>query len=197
MNDKLDLTVEILKNWEIKSKQTLSNGTIQICHVPHIGREAWLHILYAGLSEKQIIELQQSIPVALPIPYVEFLKSYNGINIFSNSLSVWGLRSLNYRTGEESIQPYSFLDPNKLRSRNIPDTWLFIGDYPWDGSRVVIDLDEGSNFNKIYRCNWQDVEILNEWPDFWSWLLSETKRLTKMFDENGIALDDDAPTTPN
>ncbi len=197
MNDFLEQTIAILKKWEYKSKKILSNETIQICHVPHVGSEAWLHELYAGLANNQINQLQDSIPVSLPESYKEFLKLYNGLNIFSNSLSIWGLRSLNYRTGEGSIQPYSLIDLNNGRPKKFPDTWLYFGSYSWDGSRVIFDLEKGVENNKVYRCNRQDVKVLNEWPNIWIWLLSETQRLSKMFDENGVELDEDAPTTPN
>ncbi|HEX2939356.1 MAG TPA: SMI1/KNR4 family protein [Ruminiclostridium sp.] len=196
MNKKLEQTVLILKRWESKSKNLLPNGTLQVCHVPHIGCNAWLHELYVGLSDEQINELQDCIPVDLPVPYKEFLSSYNGLNIFSDSLSICGLRSLNIRTGDEAIQPYSLIDSNNGRPKKAPDTWLYFGSYSWDGSMVIIDLENGSNHNKIYRCSREDTKILNEWPDFWSWLLSETQRLSMMFDQNGVELDENAPTIP-
>lgn len=192
MNEKLKMTVTILKQWENKSKRILTNGTLQICHVPHIGSDAWLHELYAGLTNNQISELQATIPMPLPNNLKEFYKIYNGINIFSDSMNVHGLRSLNYRMGEEAIQPYSLYELNLIRPEIFQDEWLYIGSYSWDGSKVAIDL----NCNKIYRCNRDDDKILNEWPDFWSWLLNETERLSKMFDENGVELDEDDPTTP-
>jgi hypothetical protein len=196
MNDFLLQTINILKKWENKSKKILSNGTIQICHVPHVGDEAWLHKLYVGLDENQIEQLQNSIPVSLPESYKELLKHYNGLNIFSNSLCIWGYRSLNYRTGEESIQPYCLFTENLERAKNCPETWLYFGSYSWDGSKVFINTKGGFEINKVYRTNMHDVEIQNEWPDIWTWLLSETQRLSKMFDENGVEFDEDNPTTP-
>lgn len=197
MNDYLVQTINILKKWENKGKKVLSNGTIQICHVPHVGSEAWLHELYVGLDRNQIDQLQKSIPVSLPESYKEFLKHYNGLNIFSDSLCIWGDRSLNVRVGEESIQPYSLLTENLERIKNCPKTWLYFGSYSWDGSKVFINTEKNTKISKVYRTSIHDMKILNEWPDIWTWLLSETQRLSELFDENGLELDDEYPTTPD
>ena len=196
MNNNLKYILSVLNKYEGGGKRELENGTKLICHVPHLAPEAWLHEIYVNLSEKQINELENNIPVPLPTDYREFLKICNGINIFSDSLYVLGVRDSYSRKGDEAIQPYDIVRSNMERPKGCPDSWLFFGGYSWDGTRVMFDLSEGTENNKVYLCARRSTEILYEWNDFWSWLSDETDRISKLFDLNGVELDEDAPTCP-
>lgn len=191
MNNKFENIISTLNKYEGAGKRKLENGTMTICHVPHRAPEAWLHEIYTGLSEEQVNELENDMPIPLPNDYRAFLKIYNGINIFSDSLSVFGVRD-----SDSSIQPYDIIDENMEAPEGAPESWLFFGGYSWDGTMVMFDLSEGTENNKVYLCARESANILYEWNDFWSWLSEETDRLSKMFDLNGVKLDKDAPTCP-
>jgi len=189
--------LDFLRKWESKGKRELLNGTKLICPVPHIAPQAWLHQIYAQLSELQIIELEKELPISLPKDFKDFLSHANGINIFSDSLSIWGLRNSYVRTGDEAIQPYSLSDLNAERPRGCPDSWLFFGSYSWDGSRVMFDLKEGiGSNNKVYLCLRNSTIIIKEWSSLWDWVIAEVERLGRMYDENGVVIDDNMPTSP-
>jgi hypothetical protein len=175
----------------------LTNGTKLVCHVPHIAPQAWLHYIYKGLSIEQIEEFEKKFPVAFPSEYKEFLKESNGINVFSDSLSIWGLRNSYERTGDGAIQPYDILALNNERPKGCPNTWLFFGSYSWDGTRLLFDLANGDGSNKVYRCARRSTQILQEWPSFWVWFDSEVERIGKLFDSNGIKYDKKISTAPN
>ena len=191
MKDKFKNLIRTLNKYEGGGERKLENGTLLICHVPHLAPEAWLHEIYISLSEEQINELENTIPVPLPSDYREFLKISNGINIFSDSLSVFGVRD-----SDSSTQPYDIIDENMEAPEGAPESWLFFGGYSWDGTMVMFDLNEGTENNKVYLCARESAEILYEWNDFWSWLSEETDRLSKMFDLNGVKLDKNTPTCP-
>jgi len=196
MNEKFKLTLKLLYRWEMQGLKKLSNGTIQICNIPSIAPEAWLHDIYAPLNDEQIKELQKKVELQLPNDYIEFLKYCNGINLFFDSLRVRGLRTkMNYRSGELAVQPYA-LEQNQLYLTTRNTSFLCVGSYDYDGSNIAFNLDEGTNNNKIYRCErWKPI-ILNEWPDLWTWLYEEVQRLSNHFDDKGIRLDKSIPTIP-
>lgn len=197
MSQKFNDVLKYLEKYEVGGKRELQNGTKLICHVPHIAPEAWLHIIYNKLSNQQIVELEKkSITGSFPEVFKEFLRYTNGINIFSDSLSIWGLRTTYARTGDEAIQPYDLIELNKERTKKTPSTWLYFGSYSWDGSIVLFDLNENSKTNKVYLCERRTDNLLKEWPDFWSWFTSEVERLGGLFSINGIEKDVNFPTSP-
>ena len=196
MNRSFQEILESLKKWENAERKVLTNGTELLCHVPHVAPEAWLHIIYSGLSSDQINEFEQNFPIIFPKEYKEFLLEANGINIFSDSLSIWGLRESYQRTGEGAIQPYDLLSLNDERPKGCPNTWLFFGSYSWDGTRVMFDLGEGSEHNKVYRCARRSTQIIQEWSSFKEWLDSEIKRLLQLFDAKGVKYDKKSSTAP-
>ncbi len=188
---------ESFLKWKSGGIKELENGTEMICHVPHIGPEAWLHVLYVGLSEDEIIELQNKLAIQIPYVYKNYLKKFNGLNVFSDSISLWGFRRSFTRTGKNSIQPYDIVSLNSERPKGTPNTWLFFGGYSWDGTRLFFDLEQGEDTIKVYRCARRKCEILQEWESFEEWLLVEIKRLSQLYNENGIKIDKSLPTSPS
>lgn len=178
-----------LRKWSHNGVKEISNGATLICHVPHIAPQAWLHTIYAGLTDKNMDVLQENIRGILPKDYVDLLKCTNGINIFSDSLSIWGMRTSNARRGEDAIQPYDLVSLNEEKIGRIPDKWLAFGSYSWDGSTMIYDFSKSNC--KVFRCECDSVKILQEWSDLWTWLDSEIERLSLLFDENGSEYDED------
>lgn len=180
-----------LFQWK-QGERVLENGTTLICKVPHIAPEAWFHIIYPPIQLHQINEIEKELSVSLPADLKEFLLITNGINIFSDSLSIYGKRNSYVREGDEAIQPYDLALHHSEVQSYISNKYLVIGSYSWDGSHILIDLET----NNIYRCEEYSNNILNSWPNLETFFFEETKRLTKLFDENGIEYDEDSPTTP-
>ncbi len=194
MNSNFESILNQLKKWEKVSTKTLNNGTVLICNVPHIAPQAWLHEIYAVLGDEDIEGLESALGRTLPADYVEFLKCANGINIFSDSLSIWGKRNLYTRKGEDAILPYDLISLNEEKVRYIPRDWVVFGSYSWDGSIMVYDLKK--DFKKVARCSLDSNEVLHEWPSLWSWIKLEVERLSNLFDDNGVEFDENTPTVP-
>jgi hypothetical protein len=85
--------IDKLKKWEGNGFQVLSNGTILLCKVPHIAPQAWFHRLYTKLPQEKIFQLENKLTNSIPEDLKDFLSNFNGLNIFSDSLSIWGVKT--------------------------------------------------------------------------------------------------------
>lgn len=183
-----------LEKWNTCGERILDNGTKIICHVPHVAPQAWLHEIYNPLNSNDVEKLQDRLGKQLQEDYRQFLLLSNGINIFSDSLSVWGLKKSYDRRGEEAIQPYDLIAGNEEIRGVVPNSYVLFGSYSWDGSTMAYDIS--SNSCKVFLCAPDTYEILKEWENIWVWLNEEVNRLSLMFDEKGVMYDEDVPTIP-
>ena len=181
-----------LFQWKQEGERLLENGTILIYKVPHIAPKAWFHIIYHHIEITTLKEIEKELSISLPDDFKEFLLTTNGINIFSDSISVYGKRTSYVREGDEAIQPYDLALHHNEVKHYLPDKYLVIGSYNWDGSHIIYDLDT----NQIHRCERYSSTVLQSWDNLKSFLSDEINRLTKLFDEKGIEYDEDTPTTP-
>jgi hypothetical protein len=188
--------VDRLSKWEVHGRKELENGAILICHVPSIAPNAWLHTQYGALNLEQISKLQDELGITIPDVYQEFLMASNGLNLFSDSLRLMGLRFSYSRTGDDARQPYDIVALNEDRPDGAPKEWFYFGSYDWDGSRVFFDLSRGQDSKQVYYCERRTTKILNHWPDFNKWLIDEIDRLSTFFDNNGVCKDDSVSTVP-
>ncbi len=189
-----DTIMPILRKAETLGTEKLDDGTLLIGRVPHIAPLARLHIVPGGLREEGIALLEDHINRKIPNNYRDFLRQTNGLHVYSDAISLDGLRTNYARDIAGAWQPFSLIEPNTYeRPRDAKDSYLFIGGYGYDGSSLFVDSDSG----KVYRCAQKYAsEIFNVWPDFWTMLTSEVERLDGLFDAEGKKKYPDRPTTP-
>src|SRR5262245_35891125 len=133
--DYLDRVFGLLEASSDLGVRVLDNGTRLIGHVPHVAPEAWLHIIFAPLSLTQVAQVEHEIATSLPEPFGDFLRRSNGLSLFSDSLSIHGLRSSYARSGDAVWQPFSIVTPNvPERPRSAGPSLVFVGSYASDGS---------------------------------------------------------------
>jgi hypothetical protein len=192
MGNDFKFILDKLNQWKQGGEEVLKNGTVLICKVPHIAPKAWFHIKYAPLTLNQISEMEQDLSNDFPVEVKQFLLTSNGLNIFSDSLSIYGKRTSYSRNVDEAKQPYDLVDLHNEVAEYLPKNYIVIGSYSWDGSHIVCDL----NLNTIHRCEQDSGKILNTWNSLSDFLREEIARLTKLFDEYGVEYDEDVPTTP-
>lgn len=185
-------SIATLKEFNYLGEKILEDGTLLIAKAPHIAPLAWLHCVYAPLTESQISEIEQRIG-EMPKVYKEFLKTSNGLGVFNTTLSLYGLRG-NYRRQIQDVwQPFDIIIPNTLeKPANAKESVFIIGGYDWDGSYLYIDKRSG----KVHLCDRDDAKSLYEWDDFEEMLSSEVRRLVTLFDKEGKELDSDRSTLP-
>jgi hypothetical protein len=183
----------IIEKAKIFGYKDVSNGAKLIGHAPHVAPEAYFHLIFPGLDEKDIHHMESQLGKGIPVPLATFYFINNGISIFSGSLSIDGLRRNYSREGDDVWQPFNIVDLNTFDAP--PDTeenQLFFGGYQDDGSLLYVDLKDLS----VYRCTRDSTRPLNAWPSFEEMLLSETQRLSELFDEKGILIKGVKSTAP-
>jgi len=171
----------------------VSNGAKLIGHVPHIASEAYFHLIFPPLSEREIDSLESQLEREIPIPLKIFYFVNNGISLFSGSLSIDGLRRNYVRQGDDVWQPFNIVDLNIYDAPpDSEDHQLFFGGYENDGSILYLNTDT----LKVYRSSRETVTPLNEWSSFEEMLSSETLRLSKLFDGKGRLIKGIKSTVP-
>ena len=170
------------------------NGTILIGRAPHIAEQAWLHSIHPVLNERDIVTLESELNAEIPKDYKWFLLNCsNGLKIFVSKFYLYGLRKELGRSIEASGQPYALVISNvDERPENAKESYFFIGGYSWDGSKIYIDTQT----NEVHFCARWDATSLFKWSSFEEMIYSEVKRVTALFNKNGVIINPDLFTTP-
>jgi hypothetical protein len=188
-----DDVMTLILEWEPLGCRVAADGARLIGHVPHVAPEAYLHVVFPALDDEGIAQIAEQIGRSLPPDLEAFFRMANGIDLFSSSLCVDGLRGDYVRTDNDAWQPFSISLINlDERPPDADDCHVFFGGYNWD--RSLLYLAPWSP--KVYRCSPTTAEPLNEWPSLGHMLVSEVKRLALLFDRQGRKLDADQPTVP-
>lgn len=118
------------------------------------------HTFFKPLNNEQILKLEddvnnvQKAKYVFPKWYIEFLKTTNGLNIFLNSISLFGeqtpivenkkigkTESLLERENIEWLAPYNLRYSNSVKfSEEAQNRWLVIGNYKYDGTHIAWDF---------------------------------------------------------
>jgi hypothetical protein len=181
-------------NTHIDNKNSIKLGKATLLQkTPHIGSDAYLHAFYDGLTDAEISELEKSIGREIPSELKAFYKEYNGLDLFSGSISIFGLRKNHARDVSATWQPYDLRTPNiDERPMDATSDMVFFGAYDWDGSYLFVRSD-GTN---IYRCERDSCKPINSWESLEKFCSAETIRLNSLFDASGQQINPDQPTTP-
>ena len=191
-----EAVMDMLLSYRHLGCRETASGVRLIGHVPRIGPEAHLHTVYPPLPAMQVEQMEGTLGVTFPESIRQFYSHSNGLNCFVDVLSIFGKRKNYVRTGDAARQPFDLLAMNAPgeRPRARGQTIVVIGGYDWDGSHLYFD---GANRpERIFRCSRDSVVPLNSWPNFWTMLYQEVKRLSLLFSDKGVKLDPDQPTTP-
>lgn len=181
-----------LDEWGRLGCRALTTNVRQVGHVPHVAPEGYLFTIFPGLSDSDI----DSVENDLAIPFHESLRSFyrvfNGLSLYSDSLSIYGMRSSYVREGEASIQPYSIATSNgPERIAGISREDVVIGFYNYDGSKVIM-----RRTGELTRTPRKGFVPLETWRSLDEFLCLELTRLRQLFDEEG-AQDFSVSTTPS
>lgn len=182
----------LLEKVAINGSQLLPDGTRLIGYVPHVGKQAYLHVLFPALTLQEIMGLEAELGMVMPSSFKEFLQEHNGLILFQGSLAILGWRT-SYRRDPENRQPFSVVTEN-LRQRPVgaaPDEF-FIGGYDWDGSRLFMKGEDG----RVFFRSRDNPRILTEWPSIEDMLRVEIARLATHYDGLGREIDATCSTLP-
>ena len=193
MNYFEEIKKELLKFKDL-GLETSENRTLLIGRAPHIAELAWLNEIYPVLNLEDIVQFEEEFKIKIPDVYKFFLLNYsNGLNVFVSTLSLFGIRKKLGRSIEDSRQPFDLKTSNVYeRPNNSQESFFFIGSYNWDGSRLYID----TSTNKVHYCDRYSAISLVEWDSFEIMLRFEIRRIIKLFDNDGVEIEEDIDTTP-
>jgi hypothetical protein len=171
--------------------KTLADGTQLFGRAPHIAPEAWLHALFAPISDYQIDQIGSAVGSSVPEVFRDFLTLANGFSIFSDSLSIYGYRSNYERTTDSVWQPFNIITPNTVERLSDASDWhFFIGGYPC-GTGYFLYID--TRDQKVYRCSRSSARPLQQWNSFPEMIVKESSRLTVLFDDLGRKINPKEP----
>ena len=175
--------IKPLEAWSQLGEVTNDMGTRLIGHVPHIAPKAYLHVVYAPSDSEEFAELDERLGRPVPAQLKRFFEFTNGMMIFSGSIRVMGFVP-HKRKAEVHVYNYpsDIETPNSgARIKGLRDDAVVVGFYKHGGSYAVIDSD-----GSVARFDPKGIgKLIQEWPDFDTWLFSEIERLSEYFDENG------------
>jgi hypothetical protein len=185
-----------MSKWKRLGEKADTNGNRIIAHIPRDYPEAYLHAIYVPLQETKWKEYAIDIPDQL----ADLYRECNGLSIFSNSLSIYGIRE-NYQRDLSSaqFQPFDLKQHDKehrsvwhkLKKKESDDR-TFFGSYEWDGSGVYVTKSS----EKVFRCFRNESTPRNEWKNIEYFLSSEYARLEMLFTDDGYLKSEENPTTP-
>ena len=193
MNYRFEELRKIVYQYEHLGIKKLPNGTILIGRAPHIAQHAWLNELYPVITEKEIKEMEKIIGIKIPEDYVHFLREFsNGLTILTEEFSLYGC-SGNRRTTESIWLPFDLVLYNtRYKTQKATSEMLIIGRFGWDNHKIAMLPDNSLLYADQYFENIKPINM-----SFMDFLLLEIPRLYSMFDEKGVRLDNNKPTTPN
>lgn len=140
--------------------------------------QAYLHEIYAPLSEPEIEALEQDAGRVIPSDLSAFYRLANGLSLFAGSLSINGART-DYSRSPDVRQPVSLRYGNQIeRPAGAPLDAVQFGFYSADpGHHAWID---GSGEVYVTALG-RPAPKLRTWPSLWTFLGDEVERLSSAY----------------
>ena len=183
-----------LEQWKVGGVHKCENGSVLVFNLPKVAPKAYLHDVFRSLDASEIELIEVEIERGMPGWLKGFYGTVNGINLFSCSISIFGLReNFNRDFESNSCQPFSIRTPNIIERMPFSGDAIFIGSYNWDGSLIYCS---GDGSPEIYRTERDTFKVLNTWSSLDDFIFQEYNRLLPFFDSQGGEVDEDVPTTP-
>lgn len=178
--------IKVLERAGPMGEKTLSNGTRLIGHVPQIAPLAYLHSVFPSLQSEDVAQIEAAVERRLNQSLVDLYLKANGVQIFSGSLNINGLRLSLDRSIESTLsQPFNISTANTFeRPLDADEDMIFFGSYKQDGAKLYMHC-EGSEVFKCGRCS---AEITQQWSSFDSFLISEVNRFCALYEQEKTVL---------
>jgi hypothetical protein len=184
----------LVEEWSPLGVRTFGDGTRLVGHLRERGVGAYLHRLFGPLSVEMIEGIEDNIRQPVNASLREFYRHHNGCMFFGRSLFVFGLRRSYDRADFDAMacNPFDIVIPTIANmSRSPSGKGVTISEYE-DQSIVLMEPD-----GKILRVLTDPTDsVVNIWPDFPTWLMSEFKRLMVFFDAQGVSHREEVDMVP-
>jgi hypothetical protein len=183
-----------MEEWSRLGAKDSSDGSRIMGHIPKNFPEAYLHSFFAPLPLKN-----WKAYLKLPSHLTELFSECNGLSLFFDCLSIYGIRQNYRRDLGAQFQPYDLkqhdhehrtifhpLSPAQIENR------VFFGSYRQDGSGVFTAFDSP----KVFRCLRNQNKPVNSWKHLEVFLKQEYDRLEVLHDKSGYLINKKKSTTP-
>jgi hypothetical protein len=163
-------------------------------YVPKLAPYAYLHTIFNPASS--VILKSVATQVEIPEAWALFLQTQNGAFLFSNALRLDGVvdpHRLHSRQSNYAQNAFSLIKTNRDPVMNLFPGWLRIGDYGFDGSKILMNKRN----QQIQAIESKGLNILATWPDLETFLTSEIERIGMLYSPSGQCLVDRKFTAPN
>lgn len=178
--------LKLLGKFESVSNRETAGAYFQT-HVPAVGSDAYLNIVYKAAPMAVVREVDRDI--RLPASLIDFYTTWNGARLFVGALSIYGCLSIGQtldRTDPYKLLPFDLRAVNQEFAMRTTDLGLLcIGSYSFDRSIICMRRKTqsvicfvGKHFSKV-RMEWTSLEL---------WLTEEIARISLLFDEKGNRL---------
>jgi|SRR5690554_1449575 len=178
MNDILYQVLEVLNQWKGNEDALLHDGTQLICRTPQESPLAYLHKLYPPLNTLDIEKIEVLLKVSLPIEYLDFLLTFNGMDLFNGNIKIFGMRKSSNNTFNKFFQPLDIIIEN-LDKNNKSDYFLFA--YYMMKYNAYFKSDD----EKVYIKSNENETTMNEYMNFYEWLTHSIYNLSSYYDQFG------------
>ena len=169
-------------------------GTAEYGHAPAVAEQAYMVTIFSPLNKEELTNLETKLKSSIPEQYRDFLcNGSNGLILFCGYFSLYGyVKKLDRRIGAIP-QPFPLDIPNLYeRPANSKSSYLFIGGYRYDGSKLYIDTSTG----KVHYSKRNDATSLYCWDSFDEMIESEIPRIISLFDKSGEVIGSASETLP-
>lgn len=168
-----------LEAWSCFGEEKNGMGTRLIGHAPHIAPKAYVHVVYAPLGETELQEFSERLGRPVPTQLGEFYTYANGLMTFSGTIRVLGYVPLKRRASTDIYNyPSNLMIENvSARIKGLSHGAVVVGWYKADGSYVSIE----ENGTAVRFDSKGSGGLIQEWPDFDTWLSSEIAVLNKEY----------------
>ena len=144
----------------------------------------YLHKLYPPLNTLDIEKIEILLKVSLPVDYLDFLLSFNGMDLFNGNISIFGLRkSSNSNNYNKFFQPQDIIIEN-LEKKFEDNYFLFA----YFLKKHHVFFKPGDNRVFVRQRNIEDTIV--EYHDFYEWLNYCINFLSPYFDQFGKQVKD-------
>jgi hypothetical protein len=178
---------EVIKQWERFRKRELADGTIQVGHAKAIGTDAWMHTLFAPLSQEDLQDLEIQLECNFDESLRSFYSVHNGLKLFGSYFSIYGIPSSFSRTGDYLFQPFDFITHNLDRPDNYPISTYVVGSVLTEDVvfNLLVDVSQGENSGKIYLFNRQEEQYICEWINIFDAVNEISETLVNLMQSDG------------
>ena len=168
---------DLLDKWRELGHTTLPNGVELLGQFPDVTPPTWMHVVFPGLSNRRIAELEQRLGCALPNRMRAFYRLIGGLTLFSGAFRVAGLRRPGFRSGADSFHPDDIVELNhELDVAGWkPQAALAFAINAWDGSVHLTGM--GKSPDETVRCERATGRVLEFHDDVFACLSSRLLRL--------------------